>query len=68
MRKKVLFPEGLIKVHENKDLVRVEIRRQFYRQLEEAAKRLETTPDKLIHNAILLIIKMESAVRARRLR
>ena len=50
-------PEDLIKIHENKDLVRIKIERKFYRQLEETAKRLKTTPDKLIYNAILLILK-----------
>jgi len=49
-------PEDLIKIHENKDLMRIKIER-FYRQLEETAKRLKTTPEKLIYNAILLIIK-----------
>jgi len=33
------------------------LEKQFYKQLEETAKKLETTPDKLIYNAILLIIK-----------
>jgi len=37
--------------------VRIKIERKFYRQLEETTKRLKTTPDKLIYNAILLIIK-----------
>ena len=50
-------PEGLIKIHENEDPVRIKIERKFYSQLEETARRLETTPDKLIYNAILLIIK-----------
>jgi len=50
-------PEGLIKIHENEDPVRVKIERGFYRQLEETAEKLETTPDKLIYNAILLLIK-----------
>jgi len=50
-------PEGLIEVHENEDPVRIKVERRFYRQLEETAERLETTPDKLIYNAILLILK-----------
>jgi hypothetical protein len=37
--------------------VRIKIERQFYRQLEEKARKLETTPDKLIYNAILLLMK-----------
>jgi len=40
-------PEDLIEVHEMEDPVRIKIERQFYRQLEETAKRLETTPGKL---------------------
>jgi len=50
-------PEGLMEVHGNEDPVRVKIERKFYRQLEETAEKLETTPDKLIYNAILLILK-----------
>jgi len=50
-------PEGLIKVHENEDPVRIKIDRKFYRQLEKKAETLEATPDKLIYNAILLIMK-----------
>lgn len=50
-------PEGLTKIHENEDLVRIKIERRFYKQLEEKAEMLETTPDKLIYNAILLILK-----------
>ena len=48
-------PKGLIEIHEMEDPVRVKIEKQFYRQLEEAARRLKTTPDKLIYNAILLM-------------
>jgi len=50
-------PEGVIEVHENEDPVRVKIERKFYRQLEETSEKLGTTPDKLIYNAILLILK-----------
>jgi len=50
-------PEGLIEVHENEDPVRIKIDRKFYRQLEKKAETLETTPDKLIYNAILLLMK-----------
>jgi hypothetical protein len=38
---------GLIKIHENMDFVRIQIEKRFYRRLEETAKRLEITPDKL---------------------
>ena len=52
-------PEGLltIKVYENKDLVRIRIKRKLYEQLEETAERLGTTPDVLIYNALLLTLK-----------
>jgi hypothetical protein len=33
------------------------LEKQFYRQLEEKAKKLGATPDKLVYNAILLILK-----------
>ena len=46
-----------IKVYENKDLVRIRIKRQLYEQLEETAKRLGTTPDILVYNALLLTLK-----------
>jgi len=41
----------------NADVVNIMLEKQLYSQLEETAKKLETTPDKLIYNAILLIIK-----------
>jgi len=50
-------PEGLIKIQENEDLARIKIERRFYRHLVEKAETLETTPDKLIYNAILLVVK-----------
>jgi hypothetical protein len=52
-------PEGAvaIKAYGNTNFVNILLEKQFYKQLEEKAKRLETTPDKLIYNAILLILK-----------
>ena len=46
-----------IKAYGNTSFVNIMLERQFYKQLEETAKRLKTTPDKLIYNAIRLIIK-----------
>jgi len=37
--------------------VNITLEKQFYKQLEEKAKELETTPDKLLYNAILLVLK-----------
>jgi hypothetical protein len=52
-------PKGAvaIKAYGNTNFVNVMLEKQFYKQLEEKAERLETTPDKLIYNAILLILK-----------
>jgi len=52
-------PKGAvaIKTYGNTNFVNIMLERKFYRQLEETAKKLETTPDKLIYNAILLITK-----------
>jgi len=52
-------PQGVVavKAYGNTDFVNIMLEKQFYGQLEETAKKLETTPDKLIYNAILLIIK-----------
>jgi hypothetical protein len=52
-------PKGAvaIKAYGNTNFVNIMLEKQFYKQLEEKAKRLETTPDKLIYNAILLILK-----------
>ena len=46
-----------IKVYENTDLVRIKVKGKLYEQLVEEAKRLETTPEKLIYSAILLILE-----------
>jgi predicted DNA-binding ribbon-helix-helix protein len=37
------------------------LERRFYKQLEETAEKLETTPDKLIYNAVRIILKSLSA-------
>ena len=52
-------PKGAltIKTYRNTNFVNMILQKKFYRQLEETAKKLKTTPDKLIYNAILLIIK-----------
>ena len=52
-------PKGVvaIKAYGNTNFVNIILEKQFYEQLEETAKRLQTTPDKLIYNAICLIIK-----------
>ena len=52
-------PKGtvMIKVYTNANFVNVMLEKKFYRQLEEKAKKLETTPDKLIYNALLLTLK-----------
>ena len=57
-------PKGAItiKTYRNTNFVNIMLGKQFYRQLEETAQKLKTTPDKLIYNAILLIIKRPKAV------
>ena len=52
-------PQGAvaIKAYGNTNFVNIMLERKFYKQLEETAKKLETTPDKLIYNAIRLILK-----------
>jgi len=52
-------PKGAvaIKTYGNTNFVNVMLERKFYRQLEETAEKLETTPDKLVYNAILLVLK-----------
>lgn len=52
-------PEGGVttKTYGNTNFVNVMLEKKFYRQLEEKAKELETTPDKLIYNATLAIMK-----------
>ena len=46
-----------IKTYGNTDFVSIVVKKPLYEQLEEKAKKLETTPDKLIYSAILLILK-----------
>jgi hypothetical protein len=52
-------PQGAvaIKAYGNTNFVNIMLEKQFYRKLEETAERLEITPDKLIYNAILLLMK-----------
>ena len=52
-------PKGAVavKAYGNTNFVSIMLERKFYKQLEETAKKLETTPDKLIYNAIRLILK-----------
>ena len=46
-----------IRTYANTDFVSVMFRRPLYEKLEEKAKELETTLDKLVYNAILLILR-----------
>ena len=46
-----------IRTYANTDFVSVIMKRPLYEKLEEKAKELETTLDKLIYNAILLILR-----------
>jgi hypothetical protein len=58
-------PKGIIEIHENEDPVRIKIDRKFYTQLERMAEKLGTTPEVLINNALLLILKrLEEKVRS----
>jgi len=52
-------PQGVVavKAYGNTNFVKVMLEKRFYKKLEETAERLKTTPDKLIYNAICLIIK-----------
>jgi hypothetical protein len=52
-------PQGVvaIKAYGNTNFVNIMLERRFYKRLEETAERLKTTPDKLIYNAICLIIQ-----------
>jgi len=49
-----------IKTYANTDFVNIVVKKPLYEQVEEKAKRLETTPDKLIYNAILLMLTKDS--------
>jgi len=46
-----------IRTYANTDFVNIIVKKNLYEKLEEKAKELETTLDKLIYNAILLILK-----------
>jgi ParB-like chromosome segregation protein Spo0J len=52
-------PEGVlsIRAYANTEFVNIVVKKPLYEKLEEKARKLETTPDKLIFNAILLILK-----------
>jgi len=46
-----------IRAYANTEFVNIVVKKPLYEKLEEKARKLETTPDKLIYNAILLILK-----------
>jgi len=46
-----------IKTYANTKFVNVVLKKSLYEKLQERAKKLKTTPDKLIYNAILLVLK-----------
>jgi len=46
-----------IRIYTNTDFVNVMVKKPFYVKLEKKAEELGTTPDKLIYNAILMILK-----------
>ena len=46
-----------IKTYANTKFVNVVLKKSLYEKLQERAKKLKTTPDKLIYNAILAILK-----------
>jgi len=52
-------PKGAvaIKAYGNTNFVNIMPEKQFYKQLEETAERLETKPDVLIYNALLIMLK-----------
>ena len=57
---KLLDPPGevlSIRAYANTEFVNIVVKKPLYEKLEEKARKLETTPDKLIYNAILLILK-----------
>ena len=47
-----------IRAYANTEFVNIMIKKPLYEKLQEKAKKLETTPDNLIYNAILLILKI----------
>ena len=46
-----------IRAYANTEFVNIVVKKPLCEKLEEKARKLETTPDKLIYNAILLILK-----------
>ena len=57
---KLLDPPGdllSIRAYANTEFVNIVVKKPLYEKLEERARKLETTPDKLVYNAILLILK-----------
>jgi hypothetical protein len=57
---KLLDPPGevlSIRAYANTEFVNIMMKKPLYKKLEEKARKLETTPDKLIYNAIVLILK-----------
>ena len=54
-----------VRKYANTYFVNVMVEKPFYTKLEKVAKNLETTPDVLINNALLLILKrLEERVRS----
>ncbi len=47
-----------IRAYANTEFVNIIVKKLFYEKVEEKARKLETTPDKLIYNAILSILKI----------
>jgi len=57
---KLLDPPGevlSIRAYANTEFVNIVVKKPLYEKLEEKARKLETTPDKLVYNAILAILK-----------
>lgn len=47
-----------IRTYANTEFVNIVVKKPFYEKVEEKARKLETTPNKLIYNAILSILKI----------
>jgi hypothetical protein len=57
---KLLEPQGevlTIRTYTNTEFVNLVVKKTLYQKLEEKAKKLETTPIKLIYNALVLILR-----------
>jgi len=52
-----------VREYANTHFVNVMVEKPFYMKLKEVSEKLETTPDKLIYNAIKLILKSLSNIR-----